>query len=196
MLADVDPGGCVARLLRAGVLAGSCGSLAVAAHVGGNGAAPPLATLALGQVVLLRFAYAVDARERAGWQLAAFVGLAQLGLHVLFVVAPLSHSTGMRMGGDAAMLAPTPRMLAAHAAAAAAVALALRHGERALWAASRLLRGLPERHRRPWSGAVPIGPVVAFPVAAVVEAVPVTRSRRLMLARARDRRGPPVLSHT
>lgn len=148
-------------------------SLAVGAHMLGGGRAPDGATLALlfGGVALV--SAGVSRRRRRLPGLVAGVALVQVAVHV----ALLGHH-------DPAIGAPSPPMLAAHAAATIALAWWLTKGESALW------RRVAER------GAAlrRLLTVVAVGVQALAQAVasPVVRPSQALALLVPRRRGPPA----
>lgn len=203
--ATADPAGLGvgwARAVRGAVLASASTSLALGGHLVAGGERPAVQPV-LAAALTLAAVFVVRADRQRG-RLALSVGTtaAQLVLHVTFALStrpdPWARS-GVAPGGaqvhaaghvDAlpaagGLVGATPRMVVAHLLAGLLVAAVLARGERAAWAAARLLRravrlpvlraprlALPPRPAPPTSGAVrvPVG---------------------LLLARACARRGPP-----
>src|SRR4051812_7162510 len=177
-----DGGARVARRLRGCALVGLTALLTAVGHLVGGGAAPDLAVLAVLLPLLGWPVVAVADRCRGPLATTAVLGAGQLLLHELMVALHDHHhhaAAGMPAApGDAAMVA-------AHAAATALIALALRHADRGLAAVGAALRRVVPRR--------PVPPPADRPLAVLVVPGPAVPLRiRRALAVTHVRRGPPV----
>jgi hypothetical protein len=178
-----DGGARVARRFRGCALVGLTALLTAVGHLAGGGAAPDLAPLAVLLPLLGWPVVAMADRCRGPLATTAVLGAGQLLLHELMVALHGHHHAA----GSALSSAPPTdaAMVAAHAAATALIALALRHADRGLTAVGAALRRVVPRR--------PIAPPADRPLA--VRAVPgpaVPVRIRRALAVTHVRRGPPV----
>ncbi|ANC29858.1 hypothetical protein [Isoptericola dokdonensis] len=194
-----------ARVLRGGVAATVATGVALASHVAGGGAVPGLLGVLAPWVVSLWVGTLVGGRP-ARWRAVVSVAAGQVAFHTLFV---LGTPTGaVRTGGahaHHAQLPPVPASTDAnvaalqgdttmwvwHAAAAAATAALLFHGE-ALLHHLRHLAGLVVSWLLPRRDLVPVGaPRPVRPAVVAAGHRPARHGPELSLLR---RRGPPVLT--
>jgi hypothetical protein len=177
----VDGGARVARRLRGCALVGLTALLTAVGHLVGGGAAPDLAVLVVLLPLLGWPVVAVADRCRGPLASTAVLGAGQLLLHELMVALHDHHHAAAGMPaapGDAAMVA-------AHAAATALIALALRHADRGVAAVGAALRRVVPRR--------PVPPPADRPLAVLVVPGPAVPLRiRRALAVTHVRRGPPV----
>ncbi|MEV7473574.1 hypothetical protein ACIQF8_18375 [Pseudarthrobacter sp. NPDC092184] len=187
------------RLPRAGVLALTVLTLAAAAHVGAGGQLPaPAIMMALAAVVGLSAVLLAGLKMTAPL-LAAYLGGAQLSLHLAFSTLsagavpgsePSHHGPGLAAGPLMLESAATHQhlmadagspMTFAHVIATLATALLLARGEAALWALAAWLRPLngpidpviiPPGFRQPLRTRRPLPPGVTVPVQTVVRGPP------------------------
>ncbi|MGH3360136.1 MAG: hypothetical protein ACRDO7_15145 [Nocardioidaceae bacterium] len=111
--------GCL-RVVRAAAIAFCVVGLSLVAHLLAGGVRPGVVTLAFAVAVVAAYAGALT-RDRLGMaQLVTVLGAGQVLLHSVFMLGSGHH------GGGAGMVA-------AHLVATIVIALALAHGERAVW---------------------------------------------------------------
>ncbi|GAB6897610.1 hypothetical protein JCM9957A_07000 [Kineosporia succinea] len=209
----MSPGRGAIRLARAAIFSLSAVSLAVAAHAaGGERVSLPVAAACVPGVMLV--VNLLAARRRGPVSLVVAMALTQATLHAVLMAAIMSD--GCRMAGGHAtsghgavgvtpcdpamaghqasdMFAMSPRMFAAHAVAALALALLLERGEAAVWALTRVVAHL-------LAGGLGLAHALSRPVALAPAARPLpVPVREALLPRADvprrtvRRRGPPAL---
>ena len=180
--------------------------MAALAHLSGGGAAPGVLGLALAAAFAVPASALLAGRTVSTVRLAASVVISQGAFHALLSFGaastavvrvtgghhdPTVHAMASVPAGAHAALPDMhagPGMWVAHAAAAAATALALRHGERALWDLVRLARaGIRALRLRVPASVPPRGPR-HHRVASAAHVAP--RDLDLLLIGA-PRRGPP-----
>jgi hypothetical protein len=191
------------RLARAALGAGTCVLFALVGHLAGGGRAPSVPVVVVTTAFASAVCLALAGRQRRFPELFLALCVGQLGAHVAFSVdgrhgalmpgGAIDLSVSRSLSPPAAtsqhgMLSviTSPAMALGHLAAAAAAAILLAYGERALWAAFRLLlRVMLAR-----VSAAPVTPRHTGPVW-------LTASDRvwyvgLVVSRWTSRRGPPA----
>jgi hypothetical protein len=181
------------RFCRAGVLAVTSATLAVAAHAVAGGELPDAGVTALLTIGVAAVGVALADRRRSIGAILAVLGAAQLATHVLLSFAGTGMSGSMggamsgAMAGDAHMVTHgySLPMLGAHAVAVLISAWLLARADDAVFlAASVLARLLP----RLFSAlVVPDAPRRPRPVVAGQD-----RALTVLFRRSNARRGPPV----
>jgi hypothetical protein len=168
-----------ARALRGAVAGSASAGLSLAFHAVGGGPLPGAGAVLLAAVVASGAAAWWAGCRRGPAALILLTCSLQVALHTLFQL--LAGHDGAAMAASSSV----PAMTAAHGLAAVAVAWLLARGEDALWELCGALTG----------ALVPV-PAVRCPAGASLPAPhPAdTPSRGIVLARARPRRGPPLLS--
>lgn len=121
----------VARCVRALIAAAVTVLLAVAAHLVGNGDAPPMAVLLPVIAAVWAVTYRLSRRRINRWQFLVLLGGAQLAVHTLSTVTAMPHQHGDM---DATAMAM------AHAVSTVVTALVLGYGEQVWWLALSWIR--------------------------------------------------------
>ncbi|WBU39017.1 hypothetical protein [Homoserinibacter sp. YIM 151385] len=192
-----------ARLVR-GTLAGGTSVLAAAlSHQAAGGEAPSALAIGAGLVFGVLLGTALTARRPSWWRMLALVGVSQVAFHLVFVLLGTSAAIGTTMHGHHHLVAidvlgvgdgresAALGMWTAHAVAAVASALLLRHAEAGAWALLVTAGRLLARTLLPLGLVTPALP--ARPAAAAASPAP-AGPRRLERATALRRRGPPLLA--
>ena len=163
---------------RGAALALLCALVTTAGHVAGGGAPPDLGLLLVLLPLLGALLTQLAARTTGVVGLVAVLGGGQFALHHLLELLHPAHAAGPGAGG-------TPGMLATHAVATLALAVAVRGADAGIAAVSAALRRVLPRRLVP--------PPVVRPLPAAVPAAPATGLRlAAALCSAEARRGPPV----
>ncbi len=193
-----------ARLARGWVVGAFATAVAALSHSLAGGSTPSWLALALGVVFSGLVGTVATGPRPSLARIAAAVTLGQLAFHTVFSYlgtsgagAPTATDHHGAVMGDMTALAPAsaahhadgPLMWMAHALAAVATIVFLRHAERALWS---LLTRVALRVTAPFRDAAASAPVViAVPRLAAVTSPPLL-SPGIRLLSALSRRGPPL----
>ncbi|HEV7826447.1 MAG TPA: hypothetical protein VGP02_16240 [Mycobacteriales bacterium] len=165
------------RFGRGAVSGAVCTALSVAWHVVGGASLPGIGALLLALGVATAASTWWAGRRRGPVALAALTAGLQLVLHAVFQL----------VAGHPADAGSPPAMTTAHVLAALGVAWVLVRGEDTLWELCAVLT----RVGAPRSTPVPLPRPARVSFAGHVHDLPVRRG--VLLARARPRRGPPLL---
>lgn len=177
------------RLLRAALFAAVCVVLSATGHASQSAHRVPLGSLLVAFAVTCGLAWAFGGRRRGARSIGTGLLAVQGALHLTFAGAQGHHAGGGHGGGALADALPTPGMLGAHLLAAAVCGLWLAQGEAALF---RLARTVFVPLRPPLTAVrLPLAPRPPGPRRRSGADQPL---RGVVLARARTRRGPPVLA--
>jgi hypothetical protein len=184
------------RALRAGLVALVCVSFALAGHVMSGGARPSMVGLAAVSFITFAAMLSFTRRERSFGAYFRALLAGQVAFHASFMLGAQhgataagshSHHASAELTAQAgSSLLVSPAMAAGHVLAALLAAALLAFGERAVWAAYRVVAFL----LTPF-----LEPAVDYPSSS-----PRARAQRssgkaigLLIARSRGRRGPPAL---
>ncbi|MCH0539126.1 hypothetical protein I3F58_06050 [Streptomyces sp. MUM 203J] len=177
------------RLMRAALFAAVCVVLSATGHASQTAHRVPLGSLLTAFALTCGLAWVFGGRRRGAWSIGTGLLAVQGALHLTFAGARGHHGGGHGGGASLADALPTPGMTGAHLLAAAVCGLWLACGEAALF---RLARTAFVPLRPPLTAVrLPLAPRPPRPVPRSRADQP---TRGAVLARARTRRGPPVLA--
>ncbi|HEX6335483.1 MAG TPA: hypothetical protein VFZ85_00890 [Jiangellaceae bacterium] len=177
----MNPGRGTVRVWRGLALATASLAVPTVAHIASEGGVPVHGPFLFGAALLSVACVALADRQRTPAAIAAVIGLSQPLVHG--VLALSSHGT--------TSIAPTPRMIVAHALATLVLTVLIAGGEAVLWSMAALARTV-------LGAKAPV--LVDFPpepgaaAAALRSPVDLPLPRHLILAADSPRRGPPVIA--
>ncbi|WP_348789236.1 hypothetical protein [Leifsonia sp. NPDC080035] len=195
------------RVVRGFAAAGTATFVAALFHMAGGGDAPSAVAVTLSLVFSTLASIALAGKRLALWRLTASVAISQFLFHALFSLSPSASFSGVPAGGhlhagmhltlipgaatgpEASLITGDAAMWASHLGAALLTIAALRHGERAFWAACHFaffrLRRFVDR----------VTAVLASPAGlrrAPIETAPATLPALDVVLGGMRHRGPPM----